>query len=130
MAPSASARRAWRRVKLLRASGFPRLNMLDSEPFPNAIPMTAPSDQLATERRKIDSDIDAPTTKAGDGKVAVSTYTRDILVYAFVPIQDFSASSSIDWTLPVSDIDKQLYDKYGLSDPEPTFIESVVAPMA
>ena len=53
--------------------------------------------------------------------------TRD--VYAFVPIQDFSASSSIDWTLPVPDIDKKLCEKYGLTDPERTFIESVIAPM-
>lgn len=50
-------------------------------------------------------------------------------IYVFVPIQDFSASSSIDWTLPVPDIDKKLCEKYGLSDPERTFIESVITPM-
>ena len=77
--------------------------MLDSEPFPNAIPMTAPSDQSATERRKIDSDIDAPTTKAGDGKVAVSTYTRDILECDLPPVvldellKDRTTGKNIIW---------------------------------
>lgn len=53
--------------------------------------------------------------------------TRD--VYAFVPLQDFTASSDIDWSRPVPEIDKQLYDKYGLTDPERQFIESMIKPM-
>ena len=50
--------------------------------------------------------------------------------YSFVPLQDFTPSSDIDWTLPVSQIDEQLYRKYGLSDEEIDFIESHVKPMA
>jgi hypothetical protein len=46
-----------------------------------------------------------------------------------VPLQDFTADSDIDWTKSISDIDKQLYKKYDLSDEEITFIEDKVKPM-
>ena len=50
--------------------------------------------------------------------------------WRFVPLQDFTPSSDIDWSLPVPQIDEQLYAKYGLSDDEIDFIESHVKPMA
>ena len=53
--------------------------------------------------------------------------TRD--VYAFVPLQDFTSSSDIDWSRPVSEIDNQLYAKYGLTEAEQKFIESMIKPM-
>ena len=49
--------------------------------------------------------------------------------FAFVPIQDFTSSSDIDWTQPVADIDQQLYKKYGLTQEETTFIERMIKPM-
>ena len=45
-----------------------------------------------------------------------------------VPLQDFTASSDIDWSRPIPDIDKQLYDKYGITDYK-DFIESIIKPM-
>ena len=51
-------------------------------------------------------------------------------VWRFVPLQDFTPSSDIDWSLPVPQIDEQLYAKYGLSDEEIDFIESHVKAMA
>lgn len=51
-------------------------------------------------------------------------------VWRFVPLQDFTSSSDIDWSLPVPQIDEQLYAKYGLSDDEIDFIESHVKAMA
>ena len=50
-------------------------------------------------------------------------------VYSLVPLQDFTSSSDIDWTQSVADIDRQLYRKYGLSDEEVAFIESMIKPM-
>jgi hypothetical protein len=50
-------------------------------------------------------------------------------VYRFVPNQDFSSKSDIDWTKNVADIDRQLYAKYGLTDDEVQFIESMIKPM-
>ena len=46
-----------------------------------------------------------------------------------VPNQDFTPSSDIDWTKPISEIDQQLYKKYGLSDDEIKFIETKVQAM-
>ena len=46
-----------------------------------------------------------------------------------VPLQDFTATSDIDWSKSVSEIDKQLYKKYGLSAEEIAFIESKVKEM-
>ena len=53
--------------------------------------------------------------------------TRD--TYKFVPIQNFSVSSDIDWNRSVTEIDTQLYAKYDLSDEEIAFIESMIKPM-
>lgn len=49
--------------------------------------------------------------------------------WANVPLQDFTASSDIDWSASISDIDRQLYAKYGLSEDEVAFIERMVKPM-
>ncbi|MGG5507167.1 MULTISPECIES: Eco57I restriction-modification methylase domain-containing protein [unclassified Myroides] len=50
-------------------------------------------------------------------------------VYEFVPIQDFTENSDIDWTKDVSNIDLQLYEKYKLSKEEVQFIEESIKPM-
>lgn len=49
--------------------------------------------------------------------------------FAFVPLQDFTPSSDIDWSQSVADIDRQLYKKYGLTDEETAFIEWTIKPM-
>ena len=54
--------------------------------------------------------------------------TREKWIY--VPLQDFSSSSDIDWSQSIADIDQQLYTKYGLSAEEIAFIESHVKEMA
>lgn len=66
-------------------------------------------------------------------RILVSAYkiTQDSLfgVFRFVPLQDFTASSDIDWSKPIPDIDRQLYAKYGLTESEQQFIESMIKPM-
>ena len=49
--------------------------------------------------------------------------------WRYVPLQDFTSSSDIDWSQSVADIDQQLYAKYGLSDDEIAFIEEKVKAM-
>jgi hypothetical protein len=49
--------------------------------------------------------------------------------FRFVPIQDFTSSSDIDWSQDVSGIDRQLYFKYGLTEEEVAFIEAMIKPM-
>lgn len=50
-------------------------------------------------------------------------------VYKFVPLQDFTDKSDIDWSKSVAEIDKQLYKKYNLTQEEIDFIEKTVKPM-
>lgn len=50
--------------------------------------------------------------------------------WKYVPLQDFTSSSDIDWTVPIPEIDRQLYKKYGLDATEIEFIESHVKEMA
>jgi hypothetical protein len=63
--------------------------------------------------------------------VGILKTSQNILqnVYQFVPIQDFTPESDIDWTKSIEDIDKQLYDKYNLNNEEAKFIEEIIKPM-
>jgi hypothetical protein len=49
--------------------------------------------------------------------------------YKFVPLQDFTPNSDIDWSQSIPEIDQQLYKKYNLSPEEVAFIESMIKPM-
>lgn len=49
--------------------------------------------------------------------------------WRFIPLQDFTASSDIDWTKSIPEIDQQLYAKYGLDEKEIRFIETHVKEM-
>lgn len=49
--------------------------------------------------------------------------------WKYVPLQNFTSSSDIDWSQSISNIDKQLYKKYNLSDEEINFIETNVKEM-
>lgn len=50
-------------------------------------------------------------------------------VWKFVPLQDFTNKSDIDWSKSIPEIDLQLYKKYGLDDTEIDFIETHVKEM-
>ena len=46
--------------------------------------------------------------------------------WCFVPKQNFTSSSDIDWSVGVAEIDRQLYAKYHFSPSEVEFVESMV----
>lgn len=50
--------------------------------------------------------------------------------FQYVPLQDFTTSSDIDWSKSIHEIDLQLYRKYGLDENEIGFIETHVKEMA
>lgn len=50
--------------------------------------------------------------------------------WKYVPLQDFTQDSDIDWSKSIPEIDQQLYKKYGLDEKEIQFIESHVKEMA
>ena len=49
--------------------------------------------------------------------------------WTWVPMQDFTDKSDIDWSKSIKEIDQQLYKKYNLSDEEIDFIETKVKEM-
>ena len=49
--------------------------------------------------------------------------------FKYVPLQDFTSKSDIDWSKSIPEIDEQLYNKYGLSPEERDFIETHVKEM-
>lgn len=51
------------------------------------------------------------------------------IVYKFVPMQDFTNQSDIDWENTIDEIDEQLFDKYGLSNEEREYIKSSIKEM-
>lgn len=57
--------------------------------------------------------------------------TPDITPYKwkYVPLQDFTKDSDIDWTKTIPEIDKQLYTKYKLKKEEKDFIERTMKAM-
>lgn len=59
--------------------------------------------------------------------LASKSINRD--TFRFVPTQDFTSNSGIDWTQSITDIDKQLYKKYGLNQEEIEYIENTIKPM-
>lgn len=56
------------------------------------------------------------------GEVKV-TQSASKEVYQLVPVQDFTYASDIDWSQSVTDIDRQLYRKYKLTNDEIAYIE-------
>lgn len=74
-------------------------------------------------------------------KYILSKFTRALLgvlkvtqgnkpeTWSYVPLQDFSSNSDIDWSQSIPEIDQQLYRKYGLSEEEINFIETHVKEM-
>lgn len=50
--------------------------------------------------------------------------------FRFVPVQNFTSKSDINWNKSTQEIDKQLYSKYKLTNEEIEFIESMIKPMA
>ena len=50
--------------------------------------------------------------------------------WKYVPLQDFTENSDIDWSRSISEIDQQLYKKYGLNKKEIKFIEENVEEMS
>jgi hypothetical protein len=51
-------------------------------------------------------------------------------VWKYVPFQDFSKNSKMDWNKSISEIDQQLFKKYKLTQDEIEFIEKMIKPMA
>ena len=61
--------------------------------------------------------------------IAKASQDATAKTYRFVPMQDFSNNSDINWNTSISEIDGQLYEKYNLNDDEISFIEERIKAM-
>ncbi|EGO5824151.1 Eco57I restriction-modification methylase domain-containing protein [Enterococcus faecalis] len=57
------------------------------------------------------------------------TQDNPVPVWENIPLEDFSSNSDINWTRTISEIDQQLYRKYGFSQVEIDFVEEKVKAM-
>lgn len=70
------------------------------------------------------------TIRAKVWKTEKITQDNTAIKWKYVPLQDFTPNSDIDWSQPIPQIDQQLYKKYGLDQSEVNFIETYVKEMA
>lgn len=72
------------------------------------------------------------STKFARSLLGILKTTQDLTPdkWKYVPLQDFSPQSDIDWNKSVAEIDQQLYRKYDFSQEEIAFIENNVKEMA
>ena len=47
-------------------------------------------------------------------------------VFRFIPLEDFTENSDINWNDDISKLDKQLYNKYNISKKESEFIDKII----
>ena len=71
------------------------------------------------------------TTKFARFQHSIGKASQDATskTYKFVPLQDFTISSDINWDVSIKEIDNQLYEKYSLTKEEIDFIETMIKPM-
>ena len=82
-------------------------------------------------REEAESALKYIKTKFARTMLGVLKITQDNkkAVWKYVPLQDFTENSDIDWSQSIADIDRQLYQKYQLTSQEIDFIESHVKAM-
>lgn len=70
-------------------------------------------------------------TKFARAMLGILKITQDCPApkWKYVPLQDFTPNSDIDWSKSIPEIDQQLYKKYGLTPDEIKFIETHVKEM-
>ena len=71
-------------------------------------------------------------TKFARAVLGIKKVTQDNSrsVWQFVPKENFSNKSDIDWSKSIKEIDQQLYKKYQLSKKETQFIETYIKEIA
>ena len=82
-------------------------------------------------RKEAENAIKYIKTKFARALLSVLKVTQDNNAdkWKYVPLQDFTENSDIDWSKTIHEIDLQLYRKYGLSVEEIDFIEKNVKEM-
>ena len=62
-------------------------------------------------------------------KQAKASQDASSKTYRFIPLENFTNESDIDWSKSIDEIDEQLFDKYGLSNEEKEHIKTSIKDM-
>ena len=83
------------------------------------------------DRGEVEAALKYIKTKFARAMLGILKTTQDLTPdkWRYVPLQDFTPQSDIDWSKSIPEIDRQLYKKYGLSKEEIDFIETNVKEM-
>lgn len=123
------------KVAIPKANGSGDLGEVLSSPLvlkPNvAITQTFLTIGCFAEQPEADACLRYVKSKFARTLLGVLKITQDnpAKVWEYVPLQDFTSGSDIDWSKSIPEIDQQLYAKYKLDADEIAFIESHVKPM-
>ena len=123
------------KVLLAKANGIGEFGEVLSSPFVEKPGVGSTETFLSVgsfmSEIEADSCLNYIKTKFFRALLGVLKKTQDITPekFHYIPLQDFTSNSDIDWSKSVHEIDLQLYQKYGLSDEEIDFIETHVKEM-
>lgn len=123
------------KVVLPKASGTGAFGEVISRPFVD-IPGNGSTETFITigafiDKGEAENALKYVCTKFARTLLGILKRTQEITPdkWKYVPLQDFTDKSDIDWSVSIANIDKQLYKKYGLSEEEIAFIENNVKEM-
>ena len=123
------------KVAIPKANGSGHLGEVLSTPHvlePNvAVTQTFITVGRFDDRAEADACLAYVKTKFARALLGVLKITQDnpARVWKYVPLQDFTSTSDIDWSKLIPDIDQQLYARYRLDADEILFIETHIKPM-
>ena len=123
------------KVVMPKASGTGEFGEIISRPFVD-IPGHGSTETFITignfkDKSHAENTLKYICTKFARTMLGILKRTQEITPekWKYVPLQDFTSQSDIDWTKSIHEIDEQLYRKYNLSDEEINFIETHVKEM-
>jgi hypothetical protein len=102
-----------------------------SSPIANDLPKTFITIGTFSEQSEADACLKYVKSKFTRAMLGVLKITQHnpAKVWKYVPLQDFTNASDIDWSKPIPEIDQQLYSKYKFDADEIAFIELHIKPM-
>jgi hypothetical protein len=133
---------SFKKFKVVAPASRGHLGTLGNEPaLVIGEPLLGEPDTAVTQTFITIGSFDAESEAAACLRYVKSKFARTLLgvlkitqhnpakAWKYVPVQDFTGASDVDWEKPVPEIDLQLYAKYGLDPGEIAFIEAKIKPM-
>lgn len=119
---------------------FPKTGWSGNDPHVLGEPLIAPPNSVCSQtylyaafdtQEEVENFIKYYKTRFFRFLVSVLKITQDAMkrVYRYVPVQDFTNRSNVDWSADVDSLDNQLFTYYGLDSEEVLFIRRTIEAM-